>query len=661
MNYAPVAQRCRKSAPRAFDLPNAARLTSVRRMLSLHDRARAAGVQTGYHDWSGAWLDIASADLEAVLHALGDPPPSDRLVAGTVVARPGSTTRVELNLPADSVRAWVETEDGSRTEVRPTHGSVELPALPMGWHALVVACDSREERATIICAPVHLAWPDERARLVGWQVQTYQLRSARSWGMGDYVDLATFCAWAGEHGAGAVLVNPLHAPVLAARESGRPLDSPYSPTSRRFLDVLSIAPDQLPEVASLTHLSAFDDLFKAANDGPREPVDRSRVWKAKRAALEMLHAVSEREVPADASRDAFAAWCSEAYGGSAAFHAWLQVVAAEQLDAVAAAAPSVRLVLDVAVGVDVASADAALLADDLAHGATIGAPPDSFNQLGQDWALPPLRPDRLAETGYAVWREVVRSALAHGGGLRVDHVMGLSRLWWVTGPGRGAYVTYDIEAMLAVVVLEASRAGAFVVGEDLGTVEPAVTEALEAAGVLGSDVLWFQQQDDGVTPIPPEGGRAASLATVTTHDLPTVAGFVGDVNVELRGSLGLLESLEDERARLHVTRDALLDLCRERGWLPASINPGSGAVTDPEEVRAVSDALHRAVLASPARVVLASLGDALGDSRQPNLPGTTQEYPSWTLLLASAAGEPLLLEQVLADPGVAALAALLVE
>ena len=246
---------------------------------------------------------------------------------------------------------------------------------------------------------------------------------------------------------------------------------------------------------------------------------------------------------------------------------------------------------------------------------------------------------------------MVQGVLRHAGGLRIDHAMGLFRLWWVpagASAADGTYVSYDADAMLGVLALEATRAGAVVVGEDLGTVEPRVRTSLAATGVLGSDVLWFQTGDDGAY-LDPVDWRTDALATVTTHDLPTAAGFLVDEHIRVRHELGQLgHSLEVEQARVDRGRDALLAMLTRTGLLERC---------DGDVVLA----LHAALVASPCRIVLAAYGDAVGDIRQPNLPGTVDAYPNWRLPVAAADGRPLTLEVLLAHPGVRRLTALLRE
>ncbi|WP_143631868.1 4-alpha-glucanotransferase, partial [Streptomyces thermovulgaris] len=260
-------------------------------------------------------------------------------------------------------------------------------------------------------------------------------------------------------------------------------------------------------------------------------------------------------------------------------------------------------------------ADAWAQQDHFATGMSIGAPPDAFNARGQDWGLPPWRPDRLAASGYAPFRELLRALFRHAGALRIDHVMGLFRLWWVPRghpPTEGTYVRYDAEAMLATLVLEASRAGSVVIGEDLGTVEPGVREALDRRGVLGTSVLWFERDWDGDgRPLPPERWRADCLATATTHDLPSTAARLTGEHVALRHRLGLLtRPLEEERAEAAEDVRAWLALLADLGLLEDT--GGARAAVEEERIRAV----HRFLLRTPARMIGLWLPDAVGD-REP--------------------------------------------
>ncbi|HET6816752.1 MAG TPA: 4-alpha-glucanotransferase, partial [Mycobacteriales bacterium] len=493
--------------------------------------------------------------------------------------------------------------------------------------------------------------------------------------------------WTGQHAGGVVLVNPLHAVA-----PGVPVQpSPYFPASRRWTNPLYLRIERTAAYANAPDdLRRRVDALRVASEGDR--IDRDLAWTAKLAALELLW--SERAVPAEtvAELDAiepglrdFATWCAlaELHGADwrhwpeslrqphspavdaarremserVRFHAWLQMLCDEQLAAGQQAARDagmdVGVVHDLAVGTDPGGADAWALQDALALGARVGAPPDTFNQQGQDWGLPPWHPRRLAELGYAPLRDMVRSLLRHAGGVRIDHILGMFRLWWIPEGATardGTYVSYDADALLGVIALEAERAGAIVVGEDLGTVPPRVRTVLSERGVLGSSVLWFERDeaeagDTGALSAPGEW-REGAMASVTTHDLPTALGWLRGEHVRVRAELGLLDDPAAEERSWRAERQELLEHLVSAGVLRAVDAP------EDDQVRA----LHALLAATPSRYVLAAPGDAVGDLNQPNLPGTVDEYPNWRLPVMDSDGRPLLLDDLLADPRVLRLA-----
>ncbi len=310
---------------------------------------------------------------------------------------------------------------------------------------------------------------------------------------------------------------------------------------------------------------------------------------------------------------------------------------------------------DLAVGVDPDGADAWALQDVLALGVTAGAPPDEFNQLGQDWSQPPWRPDRLADAAYEPFRALVDAVLRHAGGVRIDHIIGLFRLWWIPKgalPTEGTYVRYDHEAMIGIVALEAHRAGAVVVGEDLGTVEPWVRDYLRDRGLFGTSILWFELDRDGDGgPLPAERWREYCLSSVTTHDLPPTAGYLAGEHVRLRDELGLLtrpadEELADDRAQQAAWMAELRRVGLLGGGRPGDADP---------DVDAVVLALYRYLGRTPSRLLALSLADAVGEVRTQNQPGTTDEYPNWRVPLGDPQGRQVLLEDVFTDPRAAAL------
>lgn len=645
-----------------------------------------------------AALDVDAGTPEATRAALAERERelSERLLPPTVVVWGGADASaaptVLAGLP-EGTRLRVETEQG---EVRGDAGN-----LPAGVHVLTAtAPDGRTTRSHLVVAPPRL--PAPAGRSYGLLVQLYSLLSRRSWGMGDLGDLSELAGWAGRAlGAGFVQVNPLHAAV-----PGRPTDpSPYRPSSRRFPDPVHLRVEGVPEYAYAVEGA---DERVGALPGParrlREAVlekgaliDRDAVWELKREALQLL-----REVPLGPGRLAdycdflgeqgqaledHATWCAfaEVHGPDwrrwpeglrdprsaetararaelmdrVDFHCWLAWLTDTQLTAAQRAARAagmpVGIVHDLAVGVHPEGSDAWAQQAYFAAGMSVGAPPDAFNARGQDWGLPPWRPDRLAESGYEPYRDLLRGLFRYAGALRIDHVMGLFRLWWVPQgdpPTEGAYVRYDAEAMLAILVLEASRAGAVVIGEDLGTVEPGVREALRERGVLGTSVLWFERDWEGDgRPLRPEAWRADCLATATTHDLPPTASRLAGEHVELRDGLGLLtRDVETERAEAAADTGEWLALLAELGLLDG-VGGGLGEASEEAEIQAV----HRFLRRTPARMLGVWLPDAVGDRRPQNLPGTWDQYPNWRLPIADAEGRPVTLEELAASPRVRAL------
>ncbi|MEV4277143.1 4-alpha-glucanotransferase [Actinoplanes xinjiangensis] len=615
--------------------------------------ADAHGVATRYENWQRQETEVAAESVIGVLGMLGvdaSTPAAvraslaearrrdsgDRL-PGTIVVRAGSGRA--LPGPAE-----VTLEDGTvrRLDRIP-------PDLPLGWHRL----RRGDQEVTLVVVPEQLPEPPDTW---GWMLQLYTLHSAGSWGMGDLGDLRDFVS--GSAGAGLVVLNPLHAITPVAPVPA----SPYSPSSRRFANLLYLRVTDTAEYRGAS--SELRDRVDALRPAPAADglIDYNAVFRAKLAALELLWPLA---APVDLDRDPgltdFARFCAlaEEHGPDwrqwpselrrpdspavramdsdrVAFHVWIQGLLEEQFQAADPGGMPVGIVYDLAVAVEPSGADGWLLQDVLAMEARTGAPPDAFNQLGQEWGGVAWRPDRLIETGYAAYRDMLRRIFRYARGLRVDHVAGLWRLWWVPaglGPANGTYVHYDPEAMLGILALEAYRAGAVVIGEDLGTVMPVVTEGLQRTNMLGSAVLWFTRDDEGGYR-PSAGYPRNALASVSTHDLPTAAGFLAGEQVEVRAALGQLAGpVEQERESWRADRALLLERLRAEGLI--------GADAADEDVVV---AMHEFLAGTPCRLVTASLHDVLLERRQPNLPGTFDEYPNWRIPLGRD------LTAVVADP-----------
>ncbi len=697
---------------------------------SLVELARRYGVATEYQDWTGKDAGVAESTLIAVLDALGVSAATDderaaalaahdrdhwaRSLPPTIVGRAGTASSFWVHVThGDPVRLWIRLEDGTvRTGLRQLENNrapydldgrwvgeatFELPGdLPLGYHELHLQVGSFDTSTLVIVSPASLELPARLGsnRAWGLATQLYSVRSQRSWGIGDLTDLADLAVWsASRHGAGFVLVNPLHAAAPTA-----PMEpSPYLPTSRRFVNPLYLRVEAIPEFAYVRHRGRIRKARTEvqARADRAELIDRDAVWKVKRAALETVYLVERsagRELAYAAYRDRegrsldhFAIWCAlaEEYGSdwhrwpeelqhpsnaaiaefaadhadTVDFHRWLQWQLDDQLTAAQATAVQAGMNLgvmhDLAVGVDPNGADAWALQDVLALGVTAGAPPDEFNQLGQDWSQPPWRPDQLVNQAYGPFRALVNAVLRHAGGVRIDHIIGLFRLWWIpkgSPPTEGTYVRYNHEAMIGIVALEAHRAGAVVVGEDLGTVQPWVRDYLRERGLFGTSILWFElDRDRDGGPLAADRWREYCLSSVTTHDLPPTAGYLAGEHVRLREQLGLLtRPAAEELASDRSQQGAWLDELRKVGLL--------GKDESDPAVDQVVMALYRYLGRTPSKLLALSLADAVGDLRTQNQPGTTDEYPNWRVPLSGPDGQNLLLEDVFRDPRAATLA-----
>src|SRR6266487_4506685 len=622
-------------------------------------QAEALGVSTSYLDWQKKRVAAHPQVLAAIVGALGE-------VAGRQEASPG----IAAGLPARAGPSAGDPGSAGLLAQARLHGEAGTSAGLPGSARLTAQAGLAAQAVPGL--PANRCW--------GFTVQLYSVRSRRSWGHGDLRDLAELAAWsARDLGAGVILVNPLHAAEPAAPVS----PSPYRPMTRRYTSPLYLRIEDVPEYRQLgtaerQHIERLAAPLRAANS-TSDLIDRNAVWAAKREALELICSIgltpqrdaerrrfTERE---GSELYAWARWCAlaERHGSDwrrwpaelaspdraarlmaesplaerADFHAWLQWLVDEQLAqaqrTALAAGMDIGVIGDLAVGVHPGGADAWAHQDLLVRGMSVGAPPDGFNQRGQNWAQPPWHPQRLASLGFRPMTEMMRAAFRHVGGLRVDHVMGLMRLWWVPEgmpPSHGAYVRYDHRATVTALAGEAAHAGAVAIGEDLGTVDPWIRGYLAERGILGTSLLWFAREPDG-SPLPAERWRRQCMATVGTHDVPPVSGFVSGDQVVVRARLGLLKNPEEEGRHADLILAAWTDaLVRER-----LLTPG-GRPTAAEFTIALYGFLAR----TPALLVGVSLADAVGDRRTQNVPGTLDEYPNWQIPLCNGDGEAVLIE-----------------
>ncbi|HJU27270.1 MAG TPA: 4-alpha-glucanotransferase [Rhodanobacteraceae bacterium] len=604
----------------------------------LGELARAAGIELEYTD---SWGDrhVASEDTQrALLRAMGLVAGSDSEIHESL-ARLQARSGDDAPLRRDAARAW-------------------RPAAFEG-----------------------------NGRRWGISVQLYALRSARNWGIGDFTDLSTLMRGAAALGAAAVGVNPLHA-LFPTRPQHA---SPYSPSDRRFvnplyLDVESIA--DFPQCAGARkHTDSMDFRAKleAARDAGRVdyesaralkwPVlmllyrefrnrclaaddDRAAAFRAfqRRQGIALRRfatflALMETQVDGDWHRwprpltdprspavEEFATEHIEAIE----FHEYLQWQAAVQLEKVEATARecgmSIGLYADLAVGADPTGAEVWSAQDEFVQGVTIGAPPDALNLAGQDWGLPPLDPIVLASARCAPYAELLRANMRRVGALRIDHILGLMRMYWIPSgapPGEGAYVRYPWPELQDVLVQESRRHHCLLIGEDLGTVPDGLREAMRRRGVLSYRLLYFEERE-GAFPAPHEY-PADALITAGTHDLPSLSMWWQGEDVELRNRLGLWP--DPERYRIETERRQAAKRALLEGLRAAGLDADGGRQQD-----APAEAIFAYMARTPCKLLMVQPEDVLGLHAQVNVPGTTDQYPNWRTRL------PCSVEDVLDHP-----------
>lgn len=609
---------------------------------ALLELAVTAGIRPSYHDTTGALHRLTPETARALLAAMGldagTPAAVDRTLAERRADRYGrrfphwllGEPEQAVAVPGDGQVAYeITLEDGATLE---GVGTGALPPLPMGRHRARLG----GEAVTLLVAPAALALPAP-----GWGVTLplYGLKPPAVGGLGDYRDLAAAAAALGRAGAGFVGINPVHAGFASDPGSF----SPYAPSHRRrfatdHVGVAAPAASVGPLIDWPAERAARGPALRAAFaalDGPardRFAAARARAGPsledfARHQALSQRHGPYWSAWPAayrdPRSRDvaAFAAENAE----EVAFHAWLQVEAETQLAAAAAAASGMAqgLYLDLAVGTHPYGAETWAEPHLFATDVSLGAPPDALGPQGQSWGLAPFDPHALVADGFAAFAETLRCALRVAGMLRIDHILGFDRAFWVPPDAPGGYVAMPRDALLGVARIEAARAGAVLIGEDLGNIPDGLQTALAASGILGCRVAIFERDDTRPNRFrPPVAYDGATLAAFGTHDTPTWAGWRRGRDLAWWQRLGILGSTQAAaadaaRAEDIAAFDAALGL------------DGSGAITD----------LHAALARGAARLVAVQAEDLLGCVEQPNLPGTVHEHPNWRRRLPVGPGE----------------------
>ncbi len=576
------------------------------RSSSLRDLARSLSIETEYFDAAGRKQKASDDALAAAIEKRRQHHRDEQKTLEPVSVLWGNDRTIDVELPNGTRVEWdLQLEDGSwrsgRTDV--LGGTISLDApLPHGYHTLRVG----DAESLVIAAPPKAFEP--RKKTWGLFAPLYAARTRRSWGAGDLGDLLAWGSWVDHHGGGIVATLPM----LAAFDDE---PSPYSPVSRLFWNELYLDVTRLPELqpgdvddGAIAHLQQLP------------LVDHAGVRREKRRVLELC---ASRFTPEEAfERFASDAKDYAAFRGDERYHLYVQYRMAQQMREVANAARRLGagLYLDFPLGVNPAGYDAHRFAHVFASGVSVGAPPDLFFTKGQNWGFPPFDPDALRADRYRYFRDAVRFHVSHAGILRIDHVMGLHRLFWIpqgSDAKDGVYVRYRAEELYAILALESRRHGCVIVGEDLGTVPPEVPKMMNKRGLRRMYVVQYEVKADDppiATPL------ANSIASVNTHDMPTFAAWWTCRDVDDRVAQDLLDvgGARSERDTREATKRRLVQFLVERGHLTHGPT---------ENARAILDALLAFLAASDAEMMLVNPEDLWGELEPQNVPGLPER--SW--------------------------------
>jgi 4-alpha-glucanotransferase len=621
---------------------------------AVRDLATDCGISVDWVDADDRPQRVSIDSLRAILAALGLPcrsPPQLRESRADLnertTRRPLLTTTVEspTPLPGEVAAGAAELvlEDGTVQSLKIERSRSGAPAMPgvaqPGYHRLRYL----DREVGLAVAPARCLTVSDivtKGKPWGIAVQLYGLGRPGDGGIGDTTALGAFAREAAHQGADAIALSPVHS--LFPEDPSR--YSPYSPSSRLFLNPLLADPAHVLGQARVSAATAADDkpFIDWLTAAPAKYALLRRLYDDF-AATDLVHggplAGDFRSFVRDGGvlLEAHAHFESSRTGAPAGFHLFLQWIAERSFARAQADARNagmrIGLISDLAIGVSPDGSQVAAGPGDFLRGLTVGAPPDAFNAHGQGWGLTSFSPQALLANGYVPFIDTLRAAMRHAGGVRIDHAMGLMRLWLVPDgapPSQGAYLAYPLDDLLRLLALESHRHKVIVIGEDLGTVPPHFRRRCRDAGIAGMDVMWFQR--DGNRFLPPDEWRDDAVAMSSTHDLPTVAGWWRGEDLELRKSLGLTQSQEiEERAS---DRSALWEAMTTSGV-------AEGAAPLPAEPEPVIDAACSFVACAPGPLALLPLEDVLGLVEQPNLPGTTDEHPNWRRRYPRPAGSLL--------------------
>jgi 4-alpha-glucanotransferase len=693
-------------------------------MSNLNQLANLIGFNSSYQNCFNETIEPQEDALIALVKAMGFDVSSDealakqatdlsaqdwqRMVSHCEILATDQIQRININLPVwiANFSYVIELEDGELIEAEkivvdtlPCLNShlidgqefkrytLELPILPMGYHRIAVSAENQSDKGHLIVAPQTCLSPREVTpnKMWGIAVQLYSLHSDSSWGIGDFSTLKSFVAEAAKKGVNAIGLNPLH-PLFPSNPAHR---SPYSPTSRSFLNSMYI------DVQSVPNFSACDEAQAILNDGEfqlnlgkvkhSEFIDYGTVGYLKYKVLKALfnyflhNDIAQDSVAAErfsafrqsqgkdleniATYDALYQYFRESnvnsYGWTSwpmayqdpnsyvvknfqqenadrvTYFAWLQWLCHEQLSAVQDSAKEhgmkIGLYLDLAVGCDGNGAEVWADQSSYLAGAAVGAPPDAMNILGQDWGLTPINPVALRNSGFAPLVKALRSSMQYGGALRIDHILGFMRQYWVA-PGKGAaegiYISFPLADILRVIALESRRNHCIVIGEDLGTVPDGFGEIMAAHGLLSYKVLFFERWENGLF-MRPDTYPEQSMATGSTHDLHTSAGWWTGNDLVWRRSLNLYpnQAMADNDANSRISdREYLRAAMIDMHLMDADDCPAEEHSTMPHNI---GKAAQQYLAMSSSALHLIPAEDLLELEEQVNIPGTTEEHPNW--------------------------------
>jgi 4-alpha-glucanotransferase len=617
------------------------------------DRAAQWGIETEYYDASGRYQRVPAETISRLVETFSAGGQSAaRLLPRTIVIR--RPREIQLHIEADGARLhWEISGDGHHVQGE-GHSPLVLPTgLPFGTYQFRLSCDNgRQEEATLLVVPERAYQGDAQTprRLWALAVQLYGVRSERNWGHGDFTDLAGLIDLAADHGAAAIGLNPLHA-MFEDRDGEV---SPYYPNSRLFLNPLYIDVDAVPEFSGLRDAGLEQDVETLRH---AELVDHAGVARMKMQALRMAYEKfcsegrperraafqnfwhergalltrfacfellrrrlkgpwwewpPEWQNPDDATLNRLQQSDREGVG----FYAFLQWIAHEQLmrccERIRERRLPIGLYLDIAVGVRPDGFDAWSESDTVMHSINVGAPPDALNTAGQNWGLAGINPFAFERRRFEPYRRMLQASMRYAGAIRLDHVLGLKRLYLIPQgmqAHEGGYVNFPFEALLAVTTQESVARQCIVVGEDLGTVPEGFRETLADWGIWSYQVMMFERDRDGGF-MSAQSYRENALVTFTTHDLPTFSGWVSHHDLAVKRAIGL------DPGETDAQRDDAYNALKNALSISSSQSVDFAAVA-------------KYLAGTPSRLLIVGMEDLLGLQDQPNVPGTVHEHPNW--------------------------------